>query len=122
MTPLPTPSPQPSLGPDLIANSPNGLLIGVINITFAGLMDCIIPQVGLWAILGCTLSYFFKLALLLWWALPAGSPICVPTPPGGPEPRSWVPGSFKLMYTINHHLSETLSRLSSFELSYIFQY
>ncbi|KAJ9073965.1 hypothetical protein DSO57_1010945 [Entomophthora muscae] len=47
-------------------------IFGVMYITLAGLIDSMVPVSGPWAVLGKLLSYIVKLALILWWALPAG--------------------------------------------------
>ncbi|KAJ9053377.1 hypothetical protein DSO57_1024766 [Entomophthora muscae] len=61
-------------------------LFGVMYITLTGLVDSMVPSNGLWAILGKSLSYIVKLALILWWALPSRP---VGRPPASSQEPPW---------------------------------
>ncbi|KAJ9078722.1 hypothetical protein DSO57_1003582 [Entomophthora muscae] len=51
-----------------------GKLFEIVYITLTGVIDTIIPAVVLWSWMGKSVSYLFKLAPLLRWALPAKTP------------------------------------------------
>ncbi|KAJ9063291.1 hypothetical protein DSO57_1001729 [Entomophthora muscae] len=65
-----TPNPMPASSPDVLTDH-TGKLFGIVYITLKGVIDTIIPAAILWSWVGKSLSYIFKLAPLLWWALPA---------------------------------------------------
>ncbi|KAJ9077423.1 hypothetical protein DSO57_1016877 [Entomophthora muscae] len=69
MEPPVTPKPMPASSPGLPTDY-TGKLFGIVYITLTGVIDTIIPAAGLWSWVGKSFSYLFKLAPLLWWALP----------------------------------------------------
>ncbi|KAJ9059982.1 hypothetical protein DSO57_1035762 [Entomophthora muscae] len=70
MEPPVTPKPIPAFSPDLLTDH-TGKLFGIVYITLTGVIDTIILAAGPWSWVGKSFSYLFKLAPLLWWALPA---------------------------------------------------
>ncbi|KAJ9086910.1 hypothetical protein DSO57_1038676, partial [Entomophthora muscae] len=62
----PIPTSSPNLSTDY-----TGKLFGIVYIIFTGVIDTIITAIGLWSWVGKLFSYIFRLAPLLWWALPA---------------------------------------------------
>ncbi|KAJ9077291.1 hypothetical protein DSO57_1018098 [Entomophthora muscae] len=73
MEPPVTPKPMPASSPDLPTNH-TSKLFGIVYITLTGVIDTIIPAASLWSWMRKSVSYLFKLAPLLWWALPAKTP------------------------------------------------
>ncbi|KAJ9080788.1 hypothetical protein DSO57_1021193 [Entomophthora muscae] len=69
MEPPVTPKIIPASLPDLPTEH-TGKLFGIVYITLTGVIDTIVPVAGLWSWVGKSVSYLFKLAPLLWWALP----------------------------------------------------
>ncbi|KAJ9074486.1 hypothetical protein DSO57_1005804 [Entomophthora muscae] len=69
MEPPVTPKPMPDPLPDL----PTDKLFGIVYITLTGVIDTIIPAAGPWS----------WLAPLLWWTLPAKTPVQVTPENGG---------------------------------------
>ncbi|KAJ9062277.1 hypothetical protein DSO57_1012493 [Entomophthora muscae] len=67
----------------MFASSPNlptdhsGKLFGIVYITLTGVIKTIILAASPWSWVGKSASYLFKLAPLLWWALPAKNPAWV---------------------------------------------
>ncbi|KAJ9078389.1 hypothetical protein DSO57_1007105 [Entomophthora muscae] len=55
-------------------------LFGVIYITLTGMVDTMVPNSGPCCLLGQSISYIIKLALILWWALPSGPTLFCPKP------------------------------------------
>ena len=85
-----TPRPMPSSAPDLPAD-PVSKLWGIVYITLTGIIETIVPTSGPWSWVGKFISYLFKLAPLLWWAMPAwpDNPAAQPSP--GLSTQSWFP-------------------------------
>ncbi|KAJ9055444.1 hypothetical protein DSO57_1003941 [Entomophthora muscae] len=67
-----TPKPMLASSPDLPTNH-TGKLFVIVYITLTGVIGTIIPATGPWSWAGQSFSYLFKLAPLLWWALPTKS-------------------------------------------------
>ncbi|KAJ9052732.1 hypothetical protein DSO57_1031293 [Entomophthora muscae] len=70
---------MPASSSDLPTNH-TGKLFGDVYITLTRVIDTITPAAGLWSWVGKSFSYLFKLAPLLWWALPAKNLACKETP------------------------------------------
>ncbi|KAJ9078308.1 hypothetical protein DSO57_1007862 [Entomophthora muscae] len=68
-----TPKPMPASSPNLPTDH-TGKLFRIVYITLTGVIDSIIPATSPWSWVGKSFSYLFKLAPLLWWALPAKNP------------------------------------------------
>ncbi|KAJ9069919.1 hypothetical protein DSO57_1013632 [Entomophthora muscae] len=85
-------TPQPNRPQEYIAanESTSTQIFGVMYITLTGLIDFMVPASRLWALLGKSLSYIVKLALILWWALPARPVGCPPASSQEP-PTVWIP-------------------------------
>ncbi|KAJ9076760.1 hypothetical protein DSO57_1023168 [Entomophthora muscae] len=65
-----TPKPMPASLPDLPTDH-TGKIFGIVYITLTGVIDTIISATSPWSWVKKSVSYPFKLAPLLWWALPA---------------------------------------------------
>ncbi|KAJ9048227.1 hypothetical protein DSO57_1037128 [Entomophthora muscae] len=81
-----TPNPMAASSPDH-----TGKLFGIVYITLTGVIDTIILAAGPWSWVGKSVSYLFKLAPLLWWALPAKNPAQVTPGNDGPAAQDWIP-------------------------------
>ncbi|KAJ9081649.1 hypothetical protein DSO57_1039765 [Entomophthora muscae] len=90
MEPPVTPKPMPASSPDLLTNH-TGKLFGIVYIILTGVIATIILAAGLWSWVGKSVSYLFKLAPLLWWALPAKNPARVTTENNGLAAQDWIP-------------------------------
>ncbi|KAJ9055472.1 hypothetical protein DSO57_1003549 [Entomophthora muscae] len=87
-----TPKPMPAYLPDLSTDH-TGKLFGIVYITLTGVIDTIIPVASLWSWVGKFFPYLFKLAHLLWWALPAKT-LAQATPENNrPAAQDWIPDS-----------------------------
>ncbi|KAJ9081513.1 hypothetical protein DSO57_1013858 [Entomophthora muscae] len=86
-----TPKPMPASSPNL-PNNHTGKLFGIVYIILTGVIDTIILAAGPWSWVGKSVSYLFKLAPLLWWALPAKNPAQVTPKNNGPAAQEWIPG------------------------------
>ncbi|KAJ9089045.1 hypothetical protein DSO57_1016834 [Entomophthora muscae] len=75
MEPLVTPKSIPASAAKLPLDHTNKLF-GIVYITLTGVIDTIVPTVGLWLWESKTMSYLIKLAPILWWALPTQSATC----------------------------------------------
>ncbi|KAJ9071735.1 hypothetical protein DSO57_1034036 [Entomophthora muscae] len=78
MTPPLTLQPDFPMKPTAAAETTSTQLFGALYITLTGLMDSMVPNSGPWSLLGRFLSYFIKLASILWWELPT-------------VPSHWIP-------------------------------
>ncbi|KAJ9054883.1 hypothetical protein DSO57_1009813 [Entomophthora muscae] len=72
MTPPLTPQPDCPTETPTAAETMYTQLFGVLYITLTGMVDSMVPTSGPWSLLGQSMSYIINLALILWWALPAG--------------------------------------------------
>ncbi|KAJ9064112.1 hypothetical protein DSO57_1033771 [Entomophthora muscae] len=89
MTPPITPRPDRPLEPTAAAETTTTQLFGVLYITLTELLDSMAPNSGPWSLLGQSISYIIKLALILWWALPAGLAAPHPEPPNS-STYDWI--------------------------------
>ncbi|KAJ9063781.1 hypothetical protein DSO57_1037319 [Entomophthora muscae] len=87
-----TPKPMPASSPNLPTDH-TGKMFRIVYITLTGVIDIIIPAAGLWSWVGKSFSYLFKLAPLLWWALPAKNPAQVTPENNGLAAQDWIPES-----------------------------
>ncbi|KAJ9056013.1 hypothetical protein DSO57_1037433 [Entomophthora muscae] len=90
MKPPVTPKPMLASLPDLPTDH-TGKLFGIVYINLSGVIDTIIPTAGPWSWVGKSVSYLFKLAPLLWWALPAKTPAHVTPENSGLTTQDWIP-------------------------------
>ncbi|KAJ9050109.1 hypothetical protein DSO57_1017445 [Entomophthora muscae] len=90
MKPPMTTKPMPASSPNLPINH-IGKLFGIVYITLTGVIDTIIPATGLWSWVGKSVSYLFKLAPLLWWALPTKNLAQVTPGNNRPAAQDWIP-------------------------------
>ncbi|KAJ9063837.1 hypothetical protein DSO57_1036807 [Entomophthora muscae] len=81
---------MPASLPDLPTDH-TGKLFGIVYITLTGVIDTIIPVASPWSWVGNSVSYLFKLAPLLWWALPAKTLAQVTPENDRPAARDWIP-------------------------------
>ncbi|KAJ9088290.1 hypothetical protein DSO57_1024546 [Entomophthora muscae] len=77
-----TPKSIPDSSPDLPTNH-------------TGVIDTIIPATSLWSWVRKSVSYLFKLAPLLWWALPAKNPAQVTPENNRLDAQDWIPDNWK---------------------------
>ncbi|KAJ9087476.1 hypothetical protein DSO57_1033079 [Entomophthora muscae] len=91
-----TPKLDRPLEPPAAAKTTSTQLFGVLYNTLKGLVDSMVPNSGPWSLLGQSVSYIIKLALILWWALPAGSATPHPEPPNT-FTYDWLPDSVILV-------------------------
>ncbi|KAJ9085386.1 hypothetical protein DSO57_1014602 [Entomophthora muscae] len=70
MEPHVIPKPMPASSPELPSDH-TGKLFGIVYITLIGVIATIILAAGLWSWVRKFFLYLFKLAPILWWALPA---------------------------------------------------
>ncbi|KAJ9073783.1 hypothetical protein DSO57_1012774 [Entomophthora muscae] len=107
MEPPVMPKPMPASLPNLPTDH-TSKLFEIVYITLTGVIDTIIPAAGLWSWVEKSAYYLFKLAPLLWWALPAKTLDQVTPENGGPAAQDWIPdigGSFhvaKLLGKMNY--------------------
>ncbi|KAJ9078693.1 hypothetical protein DSO57_1003964 [Entomophthora muscae] len=85
-----TPKLMPASLPDLPADH-TGKLFRIVYITLTWVIDTIIPAAGLWSWVRKSVFYLFKLAPLLWWALPAKTPAQVTPENNRPATQDWIP-------------------------------
>ncbi|KAJ9088289.1 hypothetical protein DSO57_1024545 [Entomophthora muscae] len=104
-----TPKPMPASSPDLPFNH-SGKLFGIVYITLTGVIDTIILAASLWSWVGKSASYLFKLAPLLWWALPTKNPAQVTPGNVGPAAQDWIPDSV-VFVAFGIHLCQSLKSL-----------
>ncbi|KAJ9077840.1 hypothetical protein DSO57_1012878 [Entomophthora muscae] len=90
MEPPVTPKPMPASSPSLPTDH-TSKLFGIVYITLTGVIETIILAAGLWSWVGKSFSYLFKLAPLLWWALPAKNLAQVAPENSGPAAQDWIP-------------------------------
>ncbi|KAJ9051935.1 hypothetical protein DSO57_1039156, partial [Entomophthora muscae] len=83
---------MPSSSPNLPTNHTDKLF-GIVYITLTGVIDTIILAAGPWSWVRKSVSYLFKLALLLWWALPAKNLAWVIPGNNRPAAQDWIPDS-----------------------------
>ncbi|KAJ9065204.1 hypothetical protein DSO57_1022004 [Entomophthora muscae] len=81
---------MPTSSPDIPTKN-TVKLFGIVYITLTGVIDTIIPGAGLWSWVRKSVSYLFKLAPLLWWALPAKNLAQVTPGNNGPAAQDWIP-------------------------------
>ncbi|KAJ9082873.1 hypothetical protein DSO57_1000859 [Entomophthora muscae] len=81
---------MPASTPDLPTDH-TGKLFGIVYITLTGVIDTIVPAAGPWSWVRKSASYLFKLAPLLWWALPAKNLARVTPENNGPAAQDWIP-------------------------------
>ncbi|KAJ9071680.1 hypothetical protein DSO57_1034550 [Entomophthora muscae] len=60
-----------SMSPPKLPMDHSNKLFEIVYITLSGVIDTIILDASLWSWVGKSFVYFFKLAPILWWALPA---------------------------------------------------
>ncbi|KAJ9070989.1 hypothetical protein DSO57_1001763 [Entomophthora muscae] len=65
-------------------------LFGVLYITLTGMVDTMVPNSGLWSLLGKSISYIINLAPILWWALLSGLAVFCPEPTNA-STYTWLP-------------------------------
>ncbi|KAJ9084344.1 hypothetical protein DSO57_1025538 [Entomophthora muscae] len=92
MEPPVTPKPMLASSPDLPTDHTIKFL-GIVYITLTGVIDTIIPAAGLWSWVGKFMYYLIKLALILWWALPAKPATCVFSKKRAGT-QGWIPDRF----------------------------
>ncbi|KAJ9083877.1 hypothetical protein DSO57_1030189 [Entomophthora muscae] len=83
----------PKLMPTSLPNLPTNhtsKLFGIMYITLTGVVDTIVPAAGPWSLVRKSVSYFLKLAPLLWWALPARNLAQVIPKNNRPAARDWI--------------------------------
>ncbi|KAJ9064913.1 hypothetical protein DSO57_1025439 [Entomophthora muscae] len=90
MEPPVTPKPMPTSAAKLLLDHTNKLF-GIVYITLTGVIDTIVPTVGLWLWLGKSISYLIKLAPILWWALLTQSATCQFPDAREPASQGWFP-------------------------------
>ncbi|KAJ9071597.1 hypothetical protein DSO57_1035438 [Entomophthora muscae] len=90
MEPPVTPKSMPASLPDLPTDH-TIKLFGIVYITLTGVINTIIPAAGPWSWVGKSISYLFKLAPLLWWALPAKSLAQVTPENNRLATQDWIP-------------------------------
>ncbi|KAJ9089640.1 hypothetical protein DSO57_1010799 [Entomophthora muscae] len=101
MTPPLTLQPDRPIETPTAAETTSTQLFGVLYITLTEMVDFMVPNSGLWSLLGQSISYIIKLAPILWWALPAGLAPSHPKPPNA-STYAWLPdkpsaGGIKIM-------------------------
>ncbi|KAJ9080472.1 hypothetical protein DSO57_1024633 [Entomophthora muscae] len=115
-----TPKPMPASLPDLPTDHTNKLF-RIVYITLTGVIDTIIPAASPWSWVRKSVSYLFKLAHLLWWALPAKTPAQVTPENGRPVARDWIPDTgclrFSGLESDTDSVSEKPPSLTRVELS-----
>ncbi|KAJ9051657.1 hypothetical protein DSO57_1002791 [Entomophthora muscae] len=89
MEPPMTPKPMPASLPNLLTNH-TGNMFRIVYITLTGVIDTIIPAASLRSWVGKSFSYLFKLAPLLWWALPAKNLAQVIPETNRPAAQDWI--------------------------------
>ncbi|KAJ9053221.1 hypothetical protein DSO57_1026348 [Entomophthora muscae] len=90
-TPKPDhPHPTPGLTPPTASQYAD-----IAYITFAGLVDTMVPAAGSWALVGQSASYIIKLAPLLWWALPSSQQSKLAAKANRPPPGMRYPNTMK---------------------------
>ncbi|KAJ9089739.1 hypothetical protein DSO57_1009743 [Entomophthora muscae] len=67
-------------------------LFEVLYITLTGFFDSMVPNSGPWSLLRWSLSYFIKLAPILWWELPTGPEVLCPESSNA-STYAWLPGT-----------------------------
>ncbi|KAJ9083517.1 hypothetical protein DSO57_1033959 [Entomophthora muscae] len=85
-----TPKPMPASSPKLPTDH-TGKLFRIVYIILKGIIVTIIPAARPWSWVGKFFSYLFKLAPLLWWALPAINLAQVTPENNGPAAQDWIP-------------------------------
>ncbi|KAJ9086640.1 hypothetical protein DSO57_1001920 [Entomophthora muscae] len=85
-----TPKPMPTFSSNLPTDH-TGKLFRIVYITLTGVIDTIILAAGLWSWVGKPISYLFKLASFLWWALSAKNQAQVTPENNGPAAQDWIP-------------------------------
>ncbi|KAJ9067533.1 hypothetical protein DSO57_1018941, partial [Entomophthora muscae] len=88
-----TPKPMPASSPNLPTDH-NGKLFRIVYITLTGAIDTIIQAAGPWSWMGKSVSYLFKLAPLLWWALPAKNLVWVTPGNNRLAAQDWIPDTW----------------------------
>ncbi|KAJ9060270.1 hypothetical protein DSO57_1032621 [Entomophthora muscae] len=84
------PKPMPTSSPNLPTDHMSKFL-WIVYFTLTGVIDTIILAPGLWSWVGKSMSYFIKLASILWWALPAKPAACVFPENNRPASQGWIP-------------------------------
>ncbi|KAJ9064722.1 hypothetical protein DSO57_1027419 [Entomophthora muscae] len=109
MTPPLTPQPNCPMEPPTTAKTMSTQLFGVLYITLMGMVDTMMPNSGPWSLLGQSVSYIIKLALILWWALPTFLAVPRPESPNFSS-YAWLPEkTFKMTGTIMTNFSRKAS-------------
>ncbi|KAJ9078390.1 hypothetical protein DSO57_1007106 [Entomophthora muscae] len=105
-----TPKPMPDSLPNLPTDY-TGKLFGIVYITLTGVIDTIIPASSPWSWVRKSVSYLFKLAPLLWWALPTKTPAQVTPENDGPATRDCIPETEVYMAMEEH---QVLKKVTTF--------
>ncbi|KAJ9063505.1 hypothetical protein DSO57_1000086 [Entomophthora muscae] len=85
-----TPQPDRPMEPPITAMTMSTQLFGVLYITLTVMVDNMMPNSGPWSLLGLSVSYIIKLALILWWALPTDPTILSPESTNA-STYAWLP-------------------------------
>ncbi|KAJ9056800.1 hypothetical protein DSO57_1029309 [Entomophthora muscae] len=102
MEPPATPKTMPAFLPDLPTDH-TGKLFEIVYIILPGVIDTIISAADPWSWVRESFSYLFKLAPLLWWALPAKILAQMIPETNGLDAQGWIPDktpnkSSKMLY------------------------
>ncbi|KAJ9074506.1 hypothetical protein DSO57_1005824 [Entomophthora muscae] len=81
---------EPPVTPKPMCTSPPNLPTNHTRV-----LDTIILTAGLWSWVGKSVSYLFKLAPLLWWALPAKNLAQVTPENDRPVAQDWIPDNLQ---------------------------
>ncbi|KAJ9082024.1 hypothetical protein DSO57_1008455 [Entomophthora muscae] len=85
-----TPKPMPTSLPNPPTDH-TSKLFGIVYIIFTGVIDTIILANSPWSRVGKSFSYLFKLASLLWWALPVKNLAQIIPETNRPASQDWIP-------------------------------
>ncbi|KAJ9051130.1 hypothetical protein DSO57_1007554 [Entomophthora muscae] len=94
MEPSLTPKPMPASAAKLPLDHTNKLF-GIVYITLTGVIDTIVPAASLWLWVGNLMSYFIKLASILWWSLSTQSATRQFPNTSKPADQGWFPDTHK---------------------------
>ncbi|KAJ9075540.1 hypothetical protein DSO57_1035185 [Entomophthora muscae] len=84
-----TPKPMPASSPNLPTDYTDKLF-GIVYIILTGVIDTIILDASPWSWVRKSFSYLFKIAPLLWWALPAKNPAHIIPENDGLAAQAWI--------------------------------
>ncbi|KAJ9068151.1 hypothetical protein DSO57_1031606 [Entomophthora muscae] len=84
---------MPNSSPNLLTGH-SGKMFGIVYIILTGMIVTIIPAASLWSWVGKSASYLFKLAPLLWWALPAKNLAQVTPGNNRQAAHDWIPDRY----------------------------